>query len=391
MTGRFVVLSVRLLLVIILMAFPGASAEAARIGLFLGTFDPPHQGVARMAVEARHRLHLDEIYMVPVPEPVDRAEVTPVVHRLAMIRLLARDLPWLKTLNEADLKVITSRRPQNLFEALREDIAGRLGPNDEIVQIVGEDALPKLVARRQLPVVGERRVVVVFPRQGVAETKSPAIEKALKDGRLVRLPVEVPDVASRDLRAMFVVGIEPDEEMIAPVIRSYIRREGLYGLPTASLSRVAVSELRLPGYLSIPVLLHSPTTETSFVPAHLESMLSEMVTQSSDSDIPESLAAFMETWPLQVTLFQAPTTDALDWLETQGWRTLYGFVPEPLDERPMFFFGRRGLQWHLFITGVYAPARFSHLAAEMRQLLGRAQIPLERLSVLVAANLVSVQ
>lgn len=381
-------LKIRVLLIVVLAAFLSSAVEAARVGLFLGTFDPPHRGIERMLVEARGRLQLNEVYMVPVPEPVDRAEVTPVVHRLAMIRLLARDLPWVKTLNEADLAVISSRRPKNLFEALREDVVKRLKPNDDIVQIVGEDALPKLLARRQLPAAGERRLIAVFPRRGVAETRHPSIEKAMKEGKLVRLSVEIPDVASRDLRAMFTLGINPDNQMISPSVRSYIHREGLYGMPQAMLTRSVVTELSMPGYLQKPVLLHSATTDTSFVPAHLESFLSENTHTQMPSDVPEQLAAFLETWPLQVTLFQAPTTDALDWLETQGWRTLYGFVPEPLDERPMFFFGRRGSrQWHLFVTGVYAPGRFSRLATDMRQMMRRAQIPVERLSVLLAAAL----
>jgi|GEM_PF-6219827 len=84
--------AVSLLVLLLATALPAFCAE--RIGLFLGTFDPPHQGIARMIEEATRRLDLTTIYVMPTPEPVDRPEVTPVQHRLAMLQeILALHFP----------------------------------------------------------------------------------------------------------------------------------------------------------------------------------------------------------------------------------------------------------------------------------------------------------
>lgn len=84
-----------------------------------------------------------------------------------------------------------------------------------------------------------------------------------------------------------------------------------------------------------------------------------------------------------MVLFQAPTTDSLDWLETQGWRTLHGYVPPEGEDWPMLFLGRRGADWTLFVTGVFVRDRFDRLAVDVRERFRRLEIPLDRLTLLV--------
>ncbi|MCU1351667.1 MAG: nicotinate (nicotinamide) nucleotide adenylyltransferase, partial [Acidimicrobiales bacterium] len=60
-----------------------------RIGVFGGTFDPPHVGHLVAASQARHALELDTILLVVANQPwqkVDAREVSPAVDRLAMVR-----------------------------------------------------------------------------------------------------------------------------------------------------------------------------------------------------------------------------------------------------------------------------------------------------------------
>lgn len=387
MRRRSLTIRSSLLAAVCLLAVFLPSAQAARIGVFLGTFDPPHQGMIAMIEEAKTQLQLEKIYMLPVPEPVDRPEVSPLGNRIAMIRLLAGEIAGLDTMSEADLKAIASRNPNNLFEAMREAIRERGSENDDLFQIVGEDALKKLVARRQLPGKGERRTLVVYPREDVPQNNDPAIKAIETERKLIRLGVKIPNLSGSDLRALLGRGIEPGPFEIHASVLSYIRREGLYGLPASPLTRELLAGFEPDGYLAKPVLLHGPTTDTIFAPAHLESMLPPSATEGRIrercSDVPAALAALLEKRAMQVVLFQSPTTDALDWLETQGWRTLYGYVPPEGDDRPMLFFGRQGSDWHLFITGLYAQDRFAGLVEAMRYQFARCQIPFERLTVLV--------
>lgn len=61
--------------------------ERKRIGIFGGTFDPPHLGHLILAEEIREDFGLDEVYFMPcnVPPHKDRADLTPAKHRFAMV------------------------------------------------------------------------------------------------------------------------------------------------------------------------------------------------------------------------------------------------------------------------------------------------------------------
>ncbi len=64
-------------------------AKSPRIGIFGGTFDPPHIGHLLIAEQAREQLKLDKVLFVPAfqpPHKQDRATANPR-QRLAMVRL----------------------------------------------------------------------------------------------------------------------------------------------------------------------------------------------------------------------------------------------------------------------------------------------------------------
>ena len=56
-----------------------------RIGLFGGTFDPPHLGHLILASEAQTQLELDRLLWILTPEPPHKQEqfITAIDHRLA--------------------------------------------------------------------------------------------------------------------------------------------------------------------------------------------------------------------------------------------------------------------------------------------------------------------
>ena len=58
-----------------------------RIGIFGGTFDPPHFGHLILAAEAQFQLHLDVLYFVLTPDPPHKQDqyLSEIDDRIAML------------------------------------------------------------------------------------------------------------------------------------------------------------------------------------------------------------------------------------------------------------------------------------------------------------------
>ena len=64
-----------------------------RIGIFGGSFDPPHVGHMQTAKQAIEALELDRLLMIPARNaPHKKGSVVAAEHRLAMLRIAAEGL-----------------------------------------------------------------------------------------------------------------------------------------------------------------------------------------------------------------------------------------------------------------------------------------------------------
>ena len=65
-----------------------------RLGIFGGSFDPPHQAHITLAARAIEQLHLDQLLVIPTGDAWHKTRnLTLAPHRLAMTRLAFADLP----------------------------------------------------------------------------------------------------------------------------------------------------------------------------------------------------------------------------------------------------------------------------------------------------------
>ncbi|MDO8755498.1 MAG: adenylyltransferase/cytidyltransferase family protein, partial [Anaerolineales bacterium] len=66
-----------------------------KIGLFGGTFDPPHIGHLILASEAVNQFNLSRLFWVLTPNPPHNQEhtITPLEHRLMMLQSMLADNP----------------------------------------------------------------------------------------------------------------------------------------------------------------------------------------------------------------------------------------------------------------------------------------------------------
>ena len=122
---------------------PMRDAGTGILGLFGGTFDPPHIGHLRLAIEAREALGLAEVCLVPAGNPPLRdAPQAAAGHRLAMVERAIAGLPGF-SLDPGE--VLEAAKPSYTVATLERQ--RRLhGPARPLVLLLGADAFSRLEA-----------------------------------------------------------------------------------------------------------------------------------------------------------------------------------------------------------------------------------------------------
>ncbi len=192
-----------------------------RVGLFGGTFDPPHVGHLVTAVNVRHALELDVVVLmvanVPWQKEGSRA-ITPAPDRLEMVTAAVSDVPGLVPGRQE----IDHGGPSYTADTLAV-LAGEY-PGAEFFTIIGDDAAAGLQTWTRWEEVVERSQLVVVDRPGDPVVLADDIE-------WIRVEVPRLEVSSTDLRARFSDGRPLDYLVTQPVL-DVIRSRGLYGAPT---------------------------------------------------------------------------------------------------------------------------------------------------------------
>lgn len=122
------------------MSEPRISVVEQRIGIFGGTFDPPHNGHLLLANEALRCLKLECVLWVITPDPPhkqDRA-ITPLPMRLHLLQAALADHPEFK------ISLVDANRPgpQYAVDTLR--ILQTEYPNAALYYLMGGDSLHDL-------------------------------------------------------------------------------------------------------------------------------------------------------------------------------------------------------------------------------------------------------
>lgn len=197
---------------------PETDPPLRRVGLFGGTFDPPHVGHLVTAVNVRHALELDVVVLMVANVPWQKEgsrTITPAADRLAMVEAAVRDVPGLVP-GRQEIDHGGPSYTADTLAVLAEQYRGA-----DFFTIIGDDAAAGLRTWTRWEEVVERSQVVVVDRPG---------ESVDVDGGIEWIRVEVPrlEVSSTDLRARFTDGRPLDYLVTQPVL-DVIRARGLYG------------------------------------------------------------------------------------------------------------------------------------------------------------------
>lgn len=191
-----------------------------RLGVFGGTFDPPHRGHLAVAQAAQRTFALDRVLLVVANDPwkksPDRA-ITPAADRLAMVQALAS--------NQAGLEVsdreIRRGGPSYTVVTLRELAAAH--PGSELFLIIGRDLVDDFSSWHESVEIGRLATIVVVDRPGY-------VTDPQRDWKM--LIIEPVDVSSTELREQLQQTLPADSKALShmsPEVLQVIRSRGLYG------------------------------------------------------------------------------------------------------------------------------------------------------------------
>jgi nicotinate-nucleotide adenylyltransferase len=194
------------------------SVTGERLGVFGGTFDPPHIGHFVAAVNASFALSLDRVLLVVSNIPwqkVGDRRLTPARDRFDMVRAAVAGHPHLEA-SDLELRRGGESTTADTVEALAAEDSTR-----QLFVIVGADAADGLRTWRRWTVVAERATLVVVERAGQAGAA------ADWPGRLERVAIPRLDVSSTDLRRRVAAG-EPLDYLVPDGVAALVTERLLY-------------------------------------------------------------------------------------------------------------------------------------------------------------------
>lgn len=191
------------------------------VGIFGGTFDPPHVGHTRVAADVADALDLERVLWIPAGEPPHkpRGRVSPAATRLDMVRAAARADP------RFEVSTLECDRPGTSFTVDTLAALRQAMPDASLVLILGADQFAELASwRGPERILGMAHVAVMDRHGASARLARPDLTGA---ERAQVVPVRRVDVSSTDVRRLVRDGRDVST-LVPPGVLEIIEREGLY-------------------------------------------------------------------------------------------------------------------------------------------------------------------
>jgi nicotinate-nucleotide adenylyltransferase len=190
-----------------------------RIGVFGGTFDPPHVGHLLMATDAREALDLDRLIFVPAgaqPFKVDTPPVASGQDRLEMVRLaVADDANYV--VDDAEINRKGLSYTVDTLEHLAVRHAGA-----QLFFLLGQDALAGFPKWRN-----PERILALATLAVVTRSDAPDVGEWRDSQDLVRVSTRCIDVSSTEIRDRRRAG-KSIKGFVPESVERFIDVRGLY-------------------------------------------------------------------------------------------------------------------------------------------------------------------
>ncbi len=198
-----------------------------RIGVFGGTFDPPHLGHLILATEAAYQFHLARVLWVLTPDPPHKlvVPVSPVEYRLQMVQTIIAGDDLFK-LSRVDLD-----RPGPHYAVDTLHLLHKADLDAELVYLMGGDSL------RDLPTwYHPKELLNICSVLGVMHRVGEDVDLAALEQQLPGLAARVEfivaplmEISSSQIRQRIANG-QPFKHFLTRSVYTIIRMNGLYSV-----------------------------------------------------------------------------------------------------------------------------------------------------------------
>ncbi|MGM9512725.1 nicotinate (nicotinamide) nucleotide adenylyltransferase [Roseateles sp. DB2] len=195
---------------------------AGPVGLFGGSFDPPHLAHLSLARTALRQLGLAELRWLPAGQPWQKAgrQLAAPGHRLAMVQALVAGEPRCVV----DPTELDRPGPSYMIDTV-EALQSRFPERREWFLVIGQDQYAGLASWHRWQELLERLTLAVAARAGQAVSAAP--EVAAVAHRVVRLDMPALEISSTLLRERCLRG-EDITPMVGDGVARYIAQHRLY-------------------------------------------------------------------------------------------------------------------------------------------------------------------
>jgi nicotinate-nucleotide adenylyltransferase len=195
------------------------------IGLFGGTFDPPHIGHLILSAEAGAQLGLDRLLWLLTPNPPHKQNqaITPLEHRLAMVKLA------ISGNRQFELSTVEMDRPGPHYALDTVRIISEQNPSADLIYLMGGDSLRDLPTwHRPAELVAALRFIAVMRRPNDS-IDVPALKKNIPGLTAKIRYVDAPliDIAAHEIRQRVAAG-RPFRYFLPSAVYNYIVEHNLY-------------------------------------------------------------------------------------------------------------------------------------------------------------------
>ena len=190
-----------------------------KLGVFGGSFDPPHNAHLELVRSVVVELDLDHVLVTVAKDPWQKSasrKITDSTHRLEMTRLLFRDYSD-ATVTDIEFELGGESNTAATLRALRS-----MYQSAEFFLLLGYDSAIGIETWRDPDSILAQSKVVVVERPGFTNMKLPSILSSAIHLQGINLDISSESIRSRLENEENISGLIPDD------IRNYIAEHGLY-------------------------------------------------------------------------------------------------------------------------------------------------------------------